>query len=258
MKFTDRKEKILSLLDIYETMTIQQLVDLLAISPATVRRDVVRMEENGELQRYWGGIQRKQTPENLRKNSLQHQISDANYMVIAQIAAEQIQDNELIFIGSGTTTLAMIPLIKNKNIHVITNGIPQLEALHRKNIQSLLLCGFFKEYSRSLVGKETIQMLQGYKFDRAFLGVNGIDDQLSLLSADEYEDSIKTLCIHHSKSTYVLAGKEKFHRTAYYAVSNKTAENVMLITNYPEYCSDKWTEVSGGYIGRIGDLSKND
>ena len=101
-------------------------------------------------------------------------------------------------------------------------------------------------------------MLQGYRFDRAFLGVNGIDDQLSLLSADEYEDSIKTLCIHHSKNTYVLAGKEKFHRTAYYAVPNKTAENVMLITNYPEHHSNKWVDVLGGYIGKIGELVKND
>lgn len=254
MKYEARKEKMLSLLDVYETMTVQQLVDLLEASPATIRRDIVRMEESGELQRYWGGIRRKETPENRRKNSLQHQISDVSHTVIAQIAADQIQDNELIFIGSGTTTLAMIPLIKDKNIHVITNGIPQLEALHRKNIQALLLCGFFKEYSRSLVGKETVEMLQSYRFDRSFLGVNGIDDHLSLLSADEYEDSIKTLCIHHSKKTYVLAGKEKFHRTAYYAVPNKTAGDVMLITNYPEYPSDSWVGISGGYIGRIGAL----
>lgn len=107
MKFAARKEKMLSLLDVYETMTVQQLVDLLGASPATIRRDIVRMEESGELQRYWGGIRRKQTPESRRKNSLQHQISDINHTVIAQIAAEQIQDNELIFIGSGTTTLAV-------------------------------------------------------------------------------------------------------------------------------------------------------
>lgn len=56
MKFAERKEKILSLLDIYETMTIQQLVDLLESSPATVRRDVVRIEENGELQAGWGNL----------------------------------------------------------------------------------------------------------------------------------------------------------------------------------------------------------
>ena len=51
MKFAARKEKMLSLLDVYETMTVQQLVDLLGASPATIRRDIVRMEESGELQR---------------------------------------------------------------------------------------------------------------------------------------------------------------------------------------------------------------
>lgn len=256
MKYEERKERILDLLTMYETMQVQQVIDALKSSPATIRRDITRLEAEGELQRYWGGIRRKQTPENRRKNNLQKQISDESYATIGQIAAEQLQDNELIFIGSGTTTLAMIPFIKNRNIHVITNGIPQMEALHRKNIQALLLCGFFKEYSRSVVGKETIEMLRGYKFDRAFLGANGVDDQLCLLSADEYEDAIKNLCISQSKNTYLLVGKEKFHRTAYYTVSNEKAKDVMIITNAPEYESGEWEEVNGGYLGKIGMLTK--
>lgn len=255
MKYEERKEKILSLLDRYETMQVQQLIDVIGSSPATIRRDLTQMEKEGVLQRFWGGIRRRQTPENLRKDHLKQQIADENYSMIGKVAAEQLQDNELIFIGSGTTTLAMIPFINNKNIHVITNGIPQMEALHRKNIQALLLCGFFKEYSRSVVGKETIEMLKKYKFDRAFLGANGIDEQLCMLSADEYEDSIKRLCIQQSKSTYLLVGKEKFHRTAYYTVPSEMAKKVTIITNSREYESNAWEEINGSYIGEIGFLT---
>lgn len=254
MKYDERKERMISLLDAHETLSIQQLVELLGISPATVRRDVVRMEEEGEIERYWGGIKRRLTPENMRKNTLQSKISDTSYAALGQYAAEQLSDNELIFIGSGTTTLAMIPYIQNRNIHVITNGIPQLEALHRRNIQALLLCGFFKEYSRSLVGKETIEMLRSYRFDRAFLGANGIDEHLRLLSADEYEDSIKNLCIRHSKSTYLLIGKEKFHRTAYYGVPNEVAKDVTIITNYPEVSPERWKKSGEVYAAKIASL----
>ena len=109
MKYDERKERMISLLDAHETLSIQQLVELLGISPATVRRDVVRMEEEGEIERYWGGIKRRLTPENMRKNTLQSKISDTSYAALGQYAAEQLSDNELIFIGSGTTTLAMIP-----------------------------------------------------------------------------------------------------------------------------------------------------
>lgn len=256
MKYEERKEKILDLLTMNESMQIQQVIDAIKSSPATIRRDITRLEEEGELQRYWGGIRRTQTPENKRKNNLQKHILDESYATIGRIAAEQLQDNELIFIGSGTTTLNMIPFITNRDIHVITNGIPQMEALHRKNIQALLLCGFFKEYSRSVVGKETIEMLRRYKFDRAFLGANGVDDQLCMLSADGYEDAIKNLCINQSKRTYLLVGKEKFHRTAYYAVSSEKAKDVMIITNAPEYESDAWKESDGGYIGLVGELTK--
>ena len=185
MKYTERKEKILSALHFHESMSVQQMVELLKSSPATVRRDIVRLEEEGEVERYWGGIRRKETPENRRRNTLQSQEPDEAHAAIGRLAASRLHDNELIFIGSGTTTLEMIPYIQNSNIHVITNGIPQLEALHRKKIQALLLCGFFKEYSRSMVGKETVEMLRGYHFDQAFLGANGINDNLCLLSADE-------------------------------------------------------------------------
>lgn len=58
MKYTERKEKILSALHFHESMSVQQMVELLKSSPATVRRDIVRLEEEGEVERYWGGIRR--------------------------------------------------------------------------------------------------------------------------------------------------------------------------------------------------------
>ena len=256
MKYTERKEIILSLLNFHESVSVPQLTEILKSSPATVRRDIVQLEKEGEIERYWGGIRRKQTPENRRRNTLQSQEPDGKHAGIGQFAARQLKDNELIFIGSGTTTLEMIPFIQNNNIHVITNGIPQLEALHRKNIQALLLCGFFKEYSRSVVGKETVDMLRGYHFDRAFLGANGINDRLCPLSADEYEDGIKQLCILQSRKTYLLIGKEKFHRTAYYSVPEELAGEVTVITDYPEYPSDAWIQEGGVYAARISDLRK--
>lgn len=258
MKYIERKAKVLLLLDSHETLTVPQLVEELQASPATVRRDILKLEAEGAVARYWGGIRRKKTPENLRRNTLQHSLSDMSHAAVGRYAAGLLKDNQMIFIGSGTTTLAMIPYIQSKNIHVITNGIPQLEALHRRNIQALLLCGFYKEYSRSLVGKETIEMLRGYCFDQAFLGANGIDENLRPLSADEYEDSIKNLCIRNSKSTYLMVDKKKFHRTAYYTLPSEMAMNVTLITDHPGSASDGWEEKDGVYVGRIGDLIEND
>ncbi len=231
-------------------------MELLGSSPATIRRDIVQMEQEGVLERYWGGVRRIATPKAVRENDLKHQKTDEAQEIIGRIAAAQLQDNELIFIGSGKTTLAMIPHIDRKQIRVVTNGIPQLEALHRKNIPALLLCGFFKDYSRSLVGKETVEMLRSYRFDRAFLGANGVDDQFSPLSADEYEDTIKTLCIRQSKSTYLLVDHAKFHRTAYYAIPPEMAADIHVISDFPVGDPGCWESLGKGCIARMGELRK--
>lgn len=255
MAYNDRKDRILNLLDINDSLTLHQLVEQLGSSVATIRRDVTTMEEQGLLERYWGGIKKVDTPETIRKTGLKYQKTPDCLERIGRIAAEQLQDNELIFIGSGMTTLAMIPFIERKNIHVITNGIPQLEALNRKNIEALLLCGFYKEYSHSVVGKETVEMLRGYKFDRSFVGAYGIDDQYSPLSADTYEDTIKTLCIKNSKSVYLLASHDKFSRTAYYSIPTEMAKDVLIITDEEDGRSRGWRNMADGCIGRVGTLA---
>lgn len=258
MGFIERKEKILHLLDLKDTLTIHEIVEQLNSSSATIRRDIALLEKQHILERYWGGIKKIETPEFIRESGLKYQQISNHHELIGKIAANQLQDNELIFIGSGMTTLAMIPFIEHKNIHVVTNGIPQLEALHRHNIQALLLCGFFKEYSRSVVGKETVEMLRSYKFDHAFLGTNGLNEQYCPLSADAYEDAIKTLCIKQSKDVFLLAGNDKFNRTAYYYIPSELAKDVKIITNRPDKDHPAWKHVGDGYVGRIGSLLEND
>lgn len=257
MKYAQRKEKVLAMLQKNETLSIQKLVDILGSSEATVRRDVIRMEESGLLERCWGGVKRLNTPENTRKSNLQTAFPTLKHEIIGQTAAAQLKENELIFIGSGTTTLAMIPFIQNRKIQVITNGIPQLEALYQKGIKALLLSGFFKEYSHSLVGKETVEMLRRYRFDQAFLGANGVDANYNLLSGDDYEDRIKTACIRQSRSVYLLVSGEKFHRTAMYAISPETAANVTIITDEPPDANAAWKKRDKAFMAKMSDLNKN-
>ena len=53
MKYTERKEIILSLLNFHESVSVPQLTEILKSSPATVRRDIVQLEKEGEIERYW-------------------------------------------------------------------------------------------------------------------------------------------------------------------------------------------------------------
>ena len=240
MKYEQRKDKMLMLLKDSEIVNMQTLVENLGSSEATIRRDIVRMEKEGLIKRYWGGIKRIENAGTMRNRSLRT-LYDEESDGIGRYAVKQIEPGDLIFLGSGSTTLSLIKYLdKTDKITVITNGIPQLEALHQKGIQALLLCGFYKEYSRSLVGSETSEMLGRYHFDKAFFGANGISEGYDILSADYYEDTLKTLAIRNSEKAFCLVKKEKFDRKAYYHVDRELAEEVFFVTNQPPKDAEKW------------------
>ena len=112
MNYSQRKDSILSMLRVAEELSIRQLTDMTGASDATIRRDLARMEQEGCVRRSWGGVCRPDTPENTRRSSLQRQTLSSAHEVIGKAAASFLKDEELIFIGSGTTTLAMIPIFK--------------------------------------------------------------------------------------------------------------------------------------------------
>ncbi|MDO4177392.1 MAG: DeoR/GlpR family DNA-binding transcription regulator [Bacillota bacterium] len=252
--YDKRKEIILSTLNDQGRINVEQLCRITGNSAATLRRDIIRLEEEGLIRRFWGGIQRMPQEGEERQSHLKNRVSTVSQDDIGKLAAAQISDKDLIFIGSGTTTLAMIPYIRSIGIQVVTNGIPQLEALYEKGIPTLLLGGFFKSYSRSLVGMETVEMLNKYQFDKAFLGANGLDSQLNILSGDDYENAIKSITIKQSKRTYLLVDRSKFGRTALYNVPFETAKDVILISDYS--FMDSHTEESDGAVIDMKSLSR--
>lgn len=76
-----------------------------------------------------------------------------------------------------------------------------------------------------------LQLLSGYRFDRAFVGANGISIQLDILSADENEHQIKQLVAQQSKEMFVLADNSKFGKTAMYVIRKASHKNIKIITD---------------------------
>lgn len=69
-------------------------------------------------------------------------------IIIAKKAASLIQDNDVIFIDSGSTCFYMIDYIKAKEITVVTNGIMHIQKLMAKRDKYLYfrwLCKARKE-----------------------------------------------------------------------------------------------------------------
>jgi DeoR family fructose operon transcriptional repressor len=215
MLTTERHKLILELVKEKQSIKIQELVELTAASESTIRRDLTELEELQKLERVFGGA-RKIEP-NMPEPSILDKAAKnlKEKQLIARYAASLVKSGDSIFLDAGTTTSQMIPLLKEKNVTVVTNGLSHLEALMEQGITSYLTGGFIKSRTGALVGPQTIQSLENYRFDKSFLGVNGIHLDNGFTTPDPEEAAVKRRACELSKSCYVLADQSKYGKVSF-------------------------------------------
>ncbi|MTT31334.1 DeoR family transcriptional regulator [Terrilactibacillus sp. BCM23-1] len=211
----ERHKIILNRLEAEHIVKLQDLVNDLHASESTVRRDLHELEVQRLLRRVHGGAallqQRSEEQDMETKSSKNIQ----QKRIIAKMAAEQIKDNECLYIDAGSTTLEMIPYIHAKNVNVVTNGYAHVEALVKKNMATYLIGGMMKPNTRAFIGSVAIQALDTFRFDRAFIGVNGIDIDMGYTTPDPEEAMIKRRAQELALKSYILADSSKFTEVSF-------------------------------------------
>lgn len=228
MLANERQELILTLLHQNYTMTLQQLVEATSSSESTIRRDLTDLESLRKLERIHGGATLKTSStleKSLDENKVEHEQEKKQ---IAQLAAEFISDGECIYIDAGSTMLQLIPLLKGKNIIVVTNGLTHIQFLQELGIKTYLIGGMLKYSTQAFVGSMAIQALQQYRFDRAFIGANGFSIKDGLTTADPEEAIVKKQAIAQAEKAYALVDYSKYNIPKFAKISN--LDEVTLIT----------------------------
>lgn len=203
--------KIAQLCKDRDKVSVEELVEALHVSPATVRRDLQEMEDQSLIVRYHGGAKRKENlseePSMIIKN-----VSNVDPKKhIAYHAASLIRDNQMVYIDAGSTTLMMLQYITAKNITVVTPGVPHLTLLGERGISTIVLGGTLRWSTQAITGRQAVRQLSEMYFDACFIGTNGIHSQVGFTTSNEMEAETKALAIHHSRKAYVLADHSKFN-----------------------------------------------
>ncbi|MCY8110968.1 DeoR family transcriptional regulator, partial [Bacillus spizizenii] len=95
---------------------------------------------------------------------------------------------DCIYLDAGTTTLHMIDFMdKSKDIVVVTNGVMHIEALIRKEISFYLLGGYVKHRTGAVIGGASLIAMDQYRFDKSFLGTNGVHTEAGFTTPDPDE-----------------------------------------------------------------------
>ncbi|PYZ97096.1 DeoR family transcriptional regulator [Alteribacter lacisalsi] len=225
----ERHEKILALLNQSKTVKLTELTEATGASESTIRRDLTDLEQQRKLKRVHGGASvltgRREEP-SLQEKSLKDQDEKS---ALGRAAADLINDNETVFIDAGSTTAAIIPFIQDRNITVVTNGLNIISALAGTGVKTYVLGGQVKGGTYAFVGAGALNSIQAYQFDKAFLGMNGVDPVFGYSTPDPEEAMIKRQALAHSGEGYVLADHTKLGDTAFSKVAG--LREAVLITS---------------------------
>lgn len=208
---------------------MQELVERTDASESTLRRDLTELENMGKLERVFGGAVLPSS--NLQEPSIEDK-STRNLKAkrsIAEYASSFVQDGDSVFLDAGTTTLQMIPFLKDKNPVVVTNGLTLAEALNIAGITTYLTGGLLKPRTGAFVGSGTLMALGNYHFDICFLGVNGFHTEYGYTTPDPEEAAIKRMASSHSKTTYMLADHSKIHKVSFAKIMD--LQDASLVVN---------------------------
>ena len=171
----ERQERIYKIIEKLKNATIEQLSKEVFASPATIRRDLAKMENEGLIARVWGGAVLSGTntldpPEFVRSNAN----IDAK-KAIARKALSLIKENSSLFLPSGTTVKEFCKILGAlKDVTVITNSLDVLNTLSDNSSFKIYSLGgeLYERYD--FVGSATLNTIDKFSAEFLLFSCSGI------------------------------------------------------------------------------------
>ena len=216
-KTDERANHILRLLLSHGKTSVEELTAIVGASPASVRRDLVRLEERGLVYRTHGGAMladqavyepfRFDAPFETREDRFAKEKRR-----IAAAAAELIGENETIGFSAGTTTAQIAHLLKHrKHLNIVTNAVNISMELSSSSSLNIILTGGSLRWpgAFSLVGPTAIESLNAFSMHRVFIGVCGIDSVHGASIIEPEEAAVVRALVRQAKQVVVVADSSK-------------------------------------------------
>ncbi|MEG1525734.1 MAG: DeoR/GlpR family DNA-binding transcription regulator [Clostridia bacterium] len=243
MSKTARIRRIKEILLEQKKVDIPMLSNLLDVSGVTVRSDLEQLENEGVLYRTHGGaVLRELLSSPSETNLSQGPLSvSENIRQVAVTAAEYIKDKEWIFLGSGSTCCSIAHALCTRNINIVTNNLSAALVFMQNKSANILLTGgnMFANNNPFLYGDFFAKSLENILFDKAFVGVSGVDIHFGYSVSNSVECSVFSKIKSVSKETIVVADITKFRKTSFMGIGPLTHANTVITNrNVPEeYCT---------------------
>lgn len=139
-----RQQKLLALLDTHKALSTHELVEMLAVSPATARRDISKLHALGKLKKVRNGVEAlgiAQAPLLAGNKAPAHINRYEEKRRIAEAAAKLCRDVSSVVLTCGSTMMLLGEALCGRDVQIITNYLPLANKLIAGNHHDVVILG---------------------------------------------------------------------------------------------------------------------
>jgi DeoR/GlpR family transcriptional regulator of sugar metabolism len=179
----ERRKRILASLESGGELTVEDACARFKASPATIRRDFLRLQAENLVEKTWGGVRARGRGFHLMPPYPEREVRQIEAKKrIARRAAALVREGDVVFIDGGTTTVHLAALLALRRIRIITNSLAIAHDVDRTRrdrpgAEIYLTGGLLFPQSELLVGPRALETLALYHAQWAFLSVGGLDER---------------------------------------------------------------------------------
>lgn len=220
-----------------KSSTNEELLDIFKVSMQTLRRDLKELEDRKIVNKVYGGVVINEDDSMKGKTFIDIKLRLSSHLEekerIGEVAAKVIEENDVIFVDSGTTVCHIIPYLdKTKNITVVTNSILAMEALKDCEDMKVILLG--GEYCPRIRGFNFDATHAHYYYSKAFLATVGLSLTRGLTNMDPQDGILKRQVIERSDKVYLMCDSSKIGCVAFNRFADLEMIDALVTDKLPE------------------------
>jgi len=210
-----RHQRILEALAERSVVTVAELTGLLDASSATVRRDLARLAEAGQLRKVHGGAEAVSGERRGRLATRSFRDTEAlNYAQkrrIARKAVELCADGDAIIVNGGTTTYRMTEFLAERRLQILTNSFAMAATLVAGTENRVILPGgeVYRAQNIILSPYERDTVIDHFYAARMFTGAQSVRPQ-GLIEGDPLLIKTEQKMLRQAEELIVLVDSSKF------------------------------------------------
>lgn len=224
-----RRDAIAGRLAQGQTVVAAVLAAEFDVSEDAIRRDLRALAAEGKCRRVYGGAL-PLLPGQLPMAARIAVASDEK-LALARRAALTLQRGEFLFLDSGSTNLALVPLLpEDHDLTVATNSIDIAAAmLGRGDIPLIVVGGLVDVMVGGCVDASAVASVEQMNIDRCFIGACSISPATGIGSFVHADAVFKRSLLKHSRVRVAMVTADKFNERAPHRIGGPVDLDMVVV-----------------------------